>query len=168
MCSIVQITFASKNIEIITLKQLKVKQFFTKNNFIFKNTLLMVQSNTKEQLNMSVLGDRIKLLRKEKNWNQSELAEKIDADSRQISRYEKGKVNPSVETLIKIAETFDVSFDYLLVEDSTRQPFQTDDKELLKYMKNIQVLASDDKKCLYHIIDAFLTRNKIKSFANEI
>jgi len=128
----------------------------------------MVQSSIREWLNMSIIGDRIRLLRKEKNWNQAELAEKIEADSRQISRYEKGKVNPSVETLIKVAEVFDVSFDYLLSEDSTRQPFQTDDKELLKYMKNIQVLDGEDKKCLYHIIDAFFTRNKIKSFASKI
>lgn len=62
------------------------------------------------------LGERIKLLRKEKGYSQDKLAKQIGADARQISRYETGKITPSAEALVKFVEVFDVSIDYLLVE----------------------------------------------------
>jgi transcriptional regulator with XRE-family HTH domain len=117
---------------------------------------------------MLVLGERIKNLRKEKKWQQAELAEKISADARQISRYEKGKINPSVETLVRISQVFDVSIDYLLKENAPKKPFMLDDKELFKYLEDIQSLEEEDRRCLFHIIDSFKTKKKIKSFAQEI
>ena len=117
---------------------------------------------------MLFLSERIKHLRKEKNWQQAELAEKINADARQISRYEKGKINPSVETLVKIAQVFDVSIDYLLKENAPKKPFQLEDKELFKHLEDIQNLEEEDRRCLFHIIDSFKTKKRIKSFAQEI
>jgi transcriptional regulator with XRE-family HTH domain len=117
---------------------------------------------------MLVFGERIKHLRKEKKWRQAELAEKINADARQISRYEKGKINPSVETLVRIAQVFDVTIDYLLIENANKKPFQLEDKELFKYIEDLQKLGEEDRRCLFHIIDSFMTKNKIKSFAQEI
>jgi transcriptional regulator with XRE-family HTH domain len=117
---------------------------------------------------MLVLGERIKNLIKEKKWHQAELAEKISADARQISRYEKGKINPSVETLVRISQVFGVSIDYLLVENAPKKPFQLDDKELLKYLEDIQNLEEENRRCIFHIIDSFKTKKRIKSFAQEI
>jgi transcriptional regulator with XRE-family HTH domain len=117
---------------------------------------------------MLVLGERIKNLRKEKKWHQAELAEKINADARQISRYEKGKINPSVETLVRISQVFDVSVDYLLKENAPKKPFKLDDKELFKYLEDIQNLEEEDRRCLFHIIESFKTKKRIKSFAQEI
>lgn len=45
---------------------------------------------------------------------QSELAEAIGAFGAQVSTWETGKVDPSASTLIKIAEYFGCSVDYLL------------------------------------------------------
>ena len=115
-----------------------------------------------------VLGERIKQLRKEKDWSQAELAQKIDSDGRQISLYENDKTTPSPETIVKLAQIFDVTTDYLLMEDAPRKSFVLDDKELQNYLQYIQSLEPEDKKVLYHIIDSFLTKNKIKSFAQGI
>lgn len=54
---------------------------------------------------------------------QADLATKINGDVSQISRYESGKITPSAETIVKFAELFDVSLDYLLVEGAARRPF---------------------------------------------
>lgn len=117
---------------------------------------------------MMVLGNRIKQLRKERSWLQSELGEKIDADSRQISRYENGKITPSLDTLIKIADVFEVSIDYLLKENAPKSPLPTQDLELLKHLNQLQNLTETDRTCLYHIIDALITKNEIRSFAEKI
>ena len=115
-----------------------------------------------------VFENKIKLLRKEKSWSQTELAQKIDSDARQISQYEHGKITPSIETIIKIAKVFNVSTDYLLIENTPKNPVIVDDEELTKYIEYIQKLETEDKKCLYHMIDSFMTKNKIKDFAEQL
>ncbi len=70
------------------------------------------------------IGEQIKDLRKERGWSQADRATKINGDAGQISRYENGKITPSVEAIVKFAELFDVSVDYLLVEDAPRRPFR--------------------------------------------
>jgi len=114
------------------------------------------------------LGEKIKLLRKEKDWSQGELAEKIGSDARQISRYENDKITPSVEAIVKIAQVFDVSIDYLLVQDAVRRPLKLDDHGLLDRFKDIQSLTEEDRSSLLHILDALLAKNRVKSLASEI
>lgn len=43
-----------------------------------------------------VLGERIKQLRKEAGWSQGELGERIGTDSQRVSRYENGRITPSM------------------------------------------------------------------------
>ena len=62
---------------------------------------------------ISHLADKIKGLRKERNWSQEDLEEFSGVSVRQISRIESGKCEPSVETLLKLAEAFEVSFSFL-------------------------------------------------------
>ena len=70
------------------------------------------------------LGDRIRQLRKEHGWSQAELGHKIDADPAAISRYEGGRITPSADALVRLAETFDVSLDHLLIDDIPRRPLR--------------------------------------------
>ena len=50
------------------------------------------------------LGKKIKLARIELDLNQTDLAKKIGAKQKSISRYENGLSMPSIETLMKIAK----------------------------------------------------------------
>jgi transcriptional regulator with XRE-family HTH domain len=114
------------------------------------------------------LGERIKLLRKERGWGQSELAEKIASDARQISRYENGKIVPSVEAIIKIAQAFDVSIDYLLLDDVPRRPLRVQDAGFLARFQGLENLSDEDKASLLHVLDALLAKNKLKALAREV
>ncbi len=51
------------------------------------------------------LGKKIKLARVELDLTQTELAQKIGATQKSISRYEAGKSIPKIETLLKLART---------------------------------------------------------------
>ncbi len=68
------------------------------------------------------LAERVKQLRTEHHWSQGDLAERIDADPAQISRYENGRITPSADAIIRLAETFGVSCDYLLVDGAPADP----------------------------------------------
>ena len=45
--------------------------------------------------------------------SQADLADAIGSDARKVSRYENGRITPSLDALARIAETLDVSMEYL-------------------------------------------------------
>ena len=57
---------------------------------------------------------RLKKLRKERNISQLKLALDLNMNQNTVSRYENLEREADYETLIKIADYFDVSLDYLL------------------------------------------------------
>ncbi|MGI9902437.1 helix-turn-helix domain-containing protein [Bacillus velezensis] len=61
-----------------------------------------------------MLGKRITSLRKKANLTQEQMATKLNITRSALSQYELGTRNPDYDLLIKIADFFDVSIDYLL------------------------------------------------------
>ncbi len=57
---------------------------------------------------------KLQELRKRKGISQVRLAIELDLNQNSISRYESGEREADYTTLIKIADYFDVSIDYLL------------------------------------------------------
>ena len=57
---------------------------------------------------------RLKELRKKKGISQLRLATELNTTQNTISRYETGEREPGIAELIKIADYFNVSVDYLL------------------------------------------------------
>lgn len=57
---------------------------------------------------------RLKELRKHKGMTQLRLAIELDTNQNTISRYESGERQADYQTLIRIADYFGVSIDYLL------------------------------------------------------
>lgn len=63
---------------------------------------------------VKVIFVRIKEIRKAKKMTQLKLALELNTSQNTISRYENGEREPSIKDLIKIADYFNVSIDYLL------------------------------------------------------
>ena len=57
---------------------------------------------------------RLRELRLERNMSQQRLAMELSMTQNTISRYENGKREPGIKELIRIADYFNVSLDYLL------------------------------------------------------
>ena len=60
------------------------------------------------------LGNKLKDFRKKQQLSQSEFADCIGSTQQSVSNYERGVVEPSIELLIRIAETFNCSVDELI------------------------------------------------------
>ena len=58
--------------------------------------------------------NRIKALREDRDLRQSDVAAATGIDQRTLSNYETGKTNPDSFAIIKLADFFGVSCDYLL------------------------------------------------------
>ena len=66
------------------------------------------------------LGKKIKLARVEQDLTQSQLAKKINAKQKSISRYETGAAMPTIETLLKIAKVLKKPTGHFLEELAER------------------------------------------------
>ncbi len=67
----------------------------------------------KEQLKKKV-GQRVVELRSQKGWSQSDLARACNKDRQAIEKLENGKVNPTLYTLLEIANALEVSLRNLI------------------------------------------------------
>lgn len=65
---------------------------------------------------------RLRELRERKHLNQHGLAMKLNTSQSTISAYEIGARSPDIETLIHMAEFFDVSVDYLVGKTDIKRP----------------------------------------------
>jgi transcriptional regulator with XRE-family HTH domain len=56
------------------------------------------------------IGKKIRAERKNKGWSQQFLGEKVGSYKDHISKLESGKINPTIDYLIKIAEALGINF----------------------------------------------------------
>jgi len=80
-----------------------------KYSFLFKN-----KGKMSNMYNKIEIGEQIKLLRKEKGWNQEELAERLSKKRQTISHWEDGRITFTMDTLIDICNLFECDIGYLL------------------------------------------------------
>lgn len=66
--------------------------------------------------------NRLKLLREEKGLIQKDIATLLNVSIPAVNQYESGKRDMSTETVVKLAEYFDVTTDYLLGKSDIRNP----------------------------------------------
>ncbi len=92
-----------------------------------------------------MLSINIKEIRIRKNLTQSEVATALGVSSVVYSRYESGARQPSIETLIQMADIFGVTVDFLLgrkdIEDSTLSDYEL---RLLIASRNADERAKED------------------------
>ena len=63
---------------------------------------------------MTPFAEKIKAIRKERKLTQKQMAELLSTSERNYQYYESGAREPNLETFLDIADTLDVSSDYLL------------------------------------------------------
>lgn len=76
-----------------------------------------------------MLSNRLSELRKQMKINQTELAKRLKIPRTTYIGYEKGYREPDHETLLIIAEFFDVSVDYLLGRSDEPNPLMPQSKD---------------------------------------
>ncbi len=95
------------------------------------------------------LSDKLIELRKENNWSQEDLAEKLDVSRQAISRWENGSALPDVQNILWLSKLFNVTTDYLLNDDYESDRDIPAVKSANKEAENLYV-----KKKYYHLVAA--------------
>lgn len=75
---------------------------------------------------MKIISQRLRQLREGLHLSQARLAERMEVSQASINRYENDLSSPSPETLLKYADYFDVSLDYIFGRTDNPQGQQYD------------------------------------------
>lgn len=93
----------------------------------------------------SEIGQRIKLLRKQKGWSQTELADLMGKSLRTVQKYETGEIEVSIAIVNQLAGIFECTPTYLLGYEVKKSPIQnlSDIMNLLFQLELISDLSFD-------------------------
>ena len=70
-----------------------------------------------------IFADKLIQLRKKSGWSQEELAEQMGVSRQSISKWEGAQSIPDLEKIIRLAQLFSVSTDYLLGLTDEKRPY---------------------------------------------
>lgn len=110
---------------------------------------------------------KLKMLRKDNGWSQGQLGKKIAVDAQRISKYEQGKSSPPAKVMIKIADAFGVSLDYLMKGSGSDNTNALKDPKLSERFERINDLSKNDQDILVAIIDAFVKKHRFEKIAQS-
>lgn len=109
---------------------------------------------------MDQVGERVRLLRKERRWTQAALAEKLNVSPQVVSNWERRYTDPDHDDLARLAEVFDVSADYVLGRSKDRKSQSdkliTNDQAMNDVIKAYNRLPQRKKKIVDDVIRELL------------
>jgi len=99
---------------------------------------------------------KIKELREESGMTQKALADKLDSAQRNVSNWENGISEPDCETILKIADLFDVSLDELFFRDSF-EPIseKTGNGYGNAVLRKLKRLSKEQQNAIINLINSF-------------
>ena len=81
--------------------------------------------------------ERLKAYRKKAGLSQEQFASALNVKQYNVSDYEVGRSEPSIELLIKIAKILEISIDELLGNDNAPLSVEGKEKKLLEVINNL-------------------------------
>lgn len=111
-----------------------------------------------EGINLNRFPERLKYLRKIKGVTQTQLSKQLGYGYTAISNYENFQHEASYDTLIKMAQYFEVSIDYLLGFDDDLEPSVCIPEEA-KLLRKYRRLSNEEKDMISHLVDTLIKKN---------
>lgn len=99
---------------------------------------------------------KIKELREEFGMTQKDLADNLSNVQRNVSNWENGISEPDCETILKIADLFEVSLDELFYRDNFPKSFEeTSANYDTVVFRKINTLTAEQKSAIMNLIYSF-------------
>ena len=93
---------------------------------------------------METFGMRLGRIRKENNYTQETIANKLNVTAQAVSKWENDITSPDIDTLIKIADIFNITIDELV--GRTSNAIATTKKDINKMILKIIVDSNENDK----------------------
>lgn len=105
-----------------------------------------------------MLGEKIAEQRKKLGLSQEELAEKLNISQKSISKYELGDRKPQYKVLVRIAEYFGVTVDYLLRSTDTQDLGVCDCGNTIKELRTEAGMTQEELGMLLNVQNAAVSK----------
>lgn len=103
--------------------------------------------------------ERLKALRKENNYLQKDLADFLSISKSAYGYYEQGRNEPDIQTILKLAEFYNVSTDYLLCKtDIESGTLEKKESDIVKMYRQID---EESKNIVYGAIYALYSKESL-------
>ena len=109
-----------------------------------------------------MVGERIRKLRKARDWTQKELGERSQVDAKNISNYESGRLQPSRRTIKRFAEAFGIAVEELESETPQDPTLAIEDPEILQLCREMSRLSEADRNHVKWVINIALRQSRIQ------
>jgi transcriptional regulator with XRE-family HTH domain len=115
----------------------------------------------KKTMNAQQFPARLAALRKQKSMTQAALAEAIGIHVTQLSRYESGASQPTLDVIRKLAIALSVSSDELIFDDKERGP--ADDLRL--QFEAVSQFSAEEKKVIKAVLEGLILKHEAKRWS---
>jgi transcriptional regulator with XRE-family HTH domain len=95
-----------------------------------------------------------------RSYTQVELADKVGLIQTLVSDYERNKLRPHADIIVRFALALDVSSDELLGIQQPKKKQATGNRRFLRRLQQVDKLPKRDQDALLRTIDAFLAARK--------
>lgn len=125
---------------------------------------------------MNDFSNKLKKLRKNKNWTQEYVAKKLNCSRACYSHWENGRTEPNIEEIIKLANLFNCKLEFLLSPTENNSiVFQEYDYEQMlkkyfheiahddterKLFEGVHLLNKENKKKILELVEMYLKQQK--------
>lgn len=105
--------------------------------------------------------ERMATLRKERNFTQQALADKVGVHLTQIQRYESGAVQPTLDVIRRLAIALSVSADVLVFDKDERGP----DDDLKLQFEAISRMSKEEKKIIKALLEGMILKHEARRWS---
>jgi len=119
--------------------------------------------------NFKDIGTRLRKIREEKRFTQTEVAKAMKVAANQYGNVENGKVIPSLKTLVSAAEVLGVSIDEIIYGYSKRtDETAIKDTQMADRIKILNELSGEDRTIALQLLDLIVVKKKFKDMVKDI
>lgn len=117
----------------------------------------MTSSKKTPSVDPDALGKRIEKLRRNRQWNQMDLAKKAGVSQATVSQVERGDRTPGLEAVGALAKALEVTVEFLAY--GSKDLYEMD-PEIQVLFRDAERLSENDRKILQHHMQLLLERSK--------
>ena len=118
--------------------------------------------NEKKKMQQPSFPARLAALRKKKGFTQQTLAEAIGIHVTQLSRYESGVSQPTLDVIRNIAIALSVTADELIFDDDERGPAD----ELRLQFEAVSRFNAEEKKVLKSVLESLILKHEANRWSS--
>ena len=87
------------------------------------------------------IAERLQHLRNRENYSQEQLADLLEISRQSISKWESGQGKPEIDNIIKLAQIYDVTTDYILLGQEIKKSQYKQNELHSETRKTINIIA---------------------------